>query len=261
MTEPLEDLDAAWGGVPLSPSIPVLDPIEQLKRLFRGAIAANPALWRSVDLEAATTKLEELARARPTPEALVPLEPVLAILVRLNAPKRALQESILAFVDEAREVGQAVALPRTMAALNDAEKKALLRSFYDRLKHGGVGASARQDALAGSIVVFSLPPRSRVLVNTLAVVGLVGALTLLLDDTAADPGPRPSGLLAPSSGLPCLLLHTHGSVLRCTVASDALSSLSPSEWQARFDETRRFARAQNFEDLLVINETGLPVVP
>ena len=261
MTEPLEDLDAAWGGVPLSPSIPVLDPIEQLKRLFRGAIAANPALWRSVDLEAATTKLEELARARPTPQALVSLEPVLTILVKLNAPKRALHESILAFVDEAREVGQAVALPRTMAALNDAEKKALLRSFYDRLKHGGAGASARQEALAGGIVVFSLPPRSQALANVLAVIALLGGLTLLLDDTAADPGPRPSGLLAPSSGLPCLLLHTHGSVLRCTVASDALSSLSPSERHARFAETRRFARVQNFEDLLVLNESGLPVVP
>lgn len=258
---PPDDLDAAWDRAPSSPAIPALDPVEQLKRLFRGAIAANPSLWRSVDLEPATAKLEELARARKTPQAPIPLEPVLAILVKMHAPKRALQESVLAFADEARQAGQAIALPRAIADLDDDQKKALLRGYYARLQHGGVGATARQGALAGEVTVFALPARGQGLAKVLGVIVVVGAVALLVDDTAADPGPRPTGLAAPAAGLPCRLLHSHGVVLRCTVTSEAMTSLAPTERRTRFDVTRRFARDQGYEDLLVINESGHPVAP
>lgn len=258
---PPDDLDAAWDRAPSSPGIPVLDPLEQLKRLFRGAIAANPSLWRSVDLEPATAKLEELARARITPQSPIPLEPVLAVLVKMHAPKKALQESLLAFADEARQAGHAIALPRAFAAIDDDQKKVLLRDFYARLQRGGDGARARQGALAGELVVFTLPPRSQLLAKVLGVVVVVGTLTVLVDDTAADPGPRPTVLKAPATALPCRLLQSHGKVLRCTVTAEAMTALVPAERRTRFDATRQFARDQGYEDVLLLNESGHPIAP
>jgi hypothetical protein len=256
---PPDELDAAWDRAPSSPAIPVLDPVEHLKRVFRGAIAANPSLWRSVDLEPATAKLEELARARKTSRSPISLDPVLAVLVRMHAPKKALQESVLAFAEEARQAGNAIALPRAFAAIDDDQKKALLKGFYARLQHGGDGARARQGALAGEVVIFGLPPRSQLLAKVLGAVVVVGSLTLLVDDNAADPGPRPTGLKAPASALPCQPLQSHDKVLRCTVTTEAMTAFAPIERRTRFDATRQFAHDHGYEDVLVINESGHPV--
>ncbi len=105
------DLDAAWESVPSSPRVDDVDPIEQLKRLFRGAVAANPSLWRSVTLDDAVVALDELARQRLTPTSPIPLEAVKKRLVKMHAPRTALNESFLAFAEEAKAIGVAVSCP------------------------------------------------------------------------------------------------------------------------------------------------------
>jgi hypothetical protein len=69
----MSDLDAAWDSVPKAPTVAPVGPIEQLCRTLRGAIAANPSLWRCIDLEAGTALLAELAKKRVGPASGIPL--------------------------------------------------------------------------------------------------------------------------------------------------------------------------------------------
>jgi len=259
----MSDLDAAWDSVPKAPTVTAVDPIEQLCRTMRGAIAANPSLWRCIDLEAGTALLTELARKRASPTSGIPLEPVMGRLIKTQAHVRtALAESLLAFQKEAKDAGFVIYLPRVVAELNDERKQTLLRNFYARLARGGEGANARKDALAGKLIVFSLPPRTHTLVKVLGACVVAGGFWLMIDPGGRPPGPRRLNLGLPDDALPCALIESHGQVLRCTLSAATLRSFSADEERARRLATRTFAQGQGLKDLLVLDgDTGLPLTP
>jgi hypothetical protein len=256
-----DDLEAAWDSVPAAPTVASIDPVEQLCRTFRGAIAANPALWRSVDLEAATSLLTEMAQKRPSSTSIIALEPVVQRLVTSHAPRNPLAESLLAFQKEARELGFQTALPRVVAELGTEKQQALLRGYYARLARGGEGADARQKALAGTLIVFSLPPRTEALAKVLGACVVLGGLWLVLDPGGRPPGPKRLSIVAPDDALPCERLEAHGLVLRCTLAPATLRDFSVDEERARRQQTRAFARTQGLQDLLVLDHSGTPLSP
>lgn len=258
-------LDAAWESVPSSPTVAVLDPIEKLKRIFRGAIAANPALWRSVDLEDAVLCLDQSARQRPTALSPIAVEPVRKRLVKMHAPKLRLFESLLAFAAEARDAGFVVVLPLDVDALNESEKKKLLGGFYARLAEGGLGADARNRSLAGELIILTPPPRSTRLAQVLAVMVAVFGLSLLLDDAGrGDTRPRASAVVVPADALPCEVVERQGTVLRCTInagAEKALRAQGVDDERRRFERTRQLAVAEGLKDALVVDSNGSPLTP
>jgi hypothetical protein len=260
----MSELDAAWDSVPKAPTVAAVDPIEQLCRTLRGAIAANPSLWRCIDLEAGTALLAELAKKRAGPGSGIPLEPVLGRLVKpqSHVPRTPLAESLLAFQKEAGEAGFVVFLPRVVADLTDDRKQQLLRAFYARLARGGEGANARKDALAGTLIVFALPPRTQTLVQVLLACVLVGGVWLALDPGGRPPGPQRLNLGVPEDALPCERLEGHGQVLRCLLPAKTLRDLSADDERARRAATRAFGERQGFKDLLVLDSSaGRPLTP
>jgi hypothetical protein len=260
----MSELDAAWDSVPKAPTVATVDPIEQLCRTMRGAIAANPSLWRCIDLEAGTALLTDLAKKRSSPTSGIPLEPVMGRLVKTqtHVPRTALAESLLAFQKEAKDAGFVVYLPRVVAELNDERQQQLLRNFYARLARGGQGANARKDALAGKLIVFSLPPRTQTLAKVLGACVLVGGVWLAVDPGGRPPGPRRLNLGVPDDALPCARLETHGQVLRCTLSASTLRGFSVEEERARRLATRAFGQRQGLKDLLVLDsDSGLPLTP
>jgi len=260
----MSDLDAAWDSVPKAPAVATVDPIEQLCRTLRGAIAANPSLWRCIDLEAGTALLAELAQKRTGPGSGIALEAVMGRLLRpqSHVPRTPLAESLLAFQKEAGEAGFVVFLPRVVADLTDERKQQLLSNFYARLARGGKGADARTEALAGTLIVFSLPPRTQTLVRVLGACLLVGGVWLALDPAGRPPGPQRLNLGLSDDALPCERLESHGQVLRCLLPAKTLRDLSADDERARRNVTRAFGRDQGFTDLLVLDSSsGRPLTP
>jgi hypothetical protein len=260
----MSELDAAWESVPKAPTVATVDPIEHLCRTLRGAIAANRSLWRCIDLEAGTALLAELAKKRGAPTSGIPLEPVMARLVRphVTIPRIALAESLLAFQKEAKDAGFVVHLPRVVAELNEERRQELLRTFYGRLARGGEGANARRDALAGTLVVFAPPARTQTLVKVLCACVVLGGFWLLIDPGGRPPGPKPMNLGLPDDALPCAILESHGQVLRCTMSAATLRAFSAEEERARRLATRTFAEEQGLKDVLVLDsDSGLPLTP
>jgi hypothetical protein len=90
-------------------------------------------------LQVSVTLLAELSKKRSAPTSGIPLEPVLARLIRPHValPRIALAESLLAFQKEAKDAGFVVHLPRVVAELNEERRQELLRTFYGRLARGG----------------------------------------------------------------------------------------------------------------------------
>jgi len=259
-----QDLDAAWDSVPAAPSIEAVDPVEQLCRLFRGAIAANPRLWRSVDLDGAVGVLASLARARRSESTTLPLELVRQKLVKMYAPKRALQESFVVFAHEAKQVGFNVALPRDFDGLSEEDRRQLLNAFYARVARGGAGTDARTKALAGELIVFGADARSEGTKHLLGVLVIVAGVALLFRDVAGDTGPRPFPVTVPDDAVACTQTFTHGAVLRCVLANDAAQQLAsePADRQrARFTSLRRFAQGRGLADIVVVNSGGAPISP
>lgn len=261
-TPTADDLDAAWDGVPVAPSIENLDPVEHLKRIFRGAIAANEALWRSVDLDDAVVCLQELAEARRATPLPIPVEPIRKRLVKMHAPKVRLQESLLAFAEEARAAGFGVVLPQDMDAIDEVERRRLLKGFYARVAMGGAGADARQRFLAGELVILVPPARSARLAQVLAVLVVLLGVMRLADAPPRPDTPTSTEVTMPGNGLDCVRLERQGRVLRCTMSDDAvraLQGLKKEEEAARFEVARRVATQAGLTDLLVLNQRGAPV--
>jgi hypothetical protein len=259
-----KDLDDAWDSVPAAPAVEELDPVERLKRIFRGAIAANKALWRSVDLDNAVVTLEGLARARPQPTSPIQLEPVRKRLVPMHAPRGPLRESLVVFVHEARQAGFAIVLPVDFDDLGEEQRQQLLRGFYARLARDGDASDVRTKALAGELIIFPSAERSERIKWLLAGLVVVFGVAALADDTSRDAGPRPVVVALTADAVACSQTLSHGSVLRCELTAEAARALvaePPATQRRRFVALRRVAAAQSLDDVIVIGADGLPMSP